>query len=263
MMSKKSIKIVDFQLFEESVRPVNKIAKSAKITVNEFGLKINSRNEICRCEIQSNCVTSDEEVSFCIGDLSMLTKVLTSMSGIHDGDLSNVKMFVDSGFLKLESNRFKTKISLVNEDDIEKFVDGGFKTKIMDIPFDYEIMTNSNMIKRLNGFSFMFSDTNALRVYLKSEDGMNKNMIHATIGCDGDDFENGATFEFGLVTSGEVGDSRLVLNFDRLNILNIIQSDEIMIRKANGSKNLLECVHKYRDTGTYLDLSIVCSTLVK
>ena len=43
---KNEIKINDFELFLEAIKPISKITTAAKISVNENGIKINTRNDV-------------------------------------------------------------------------------------------------------------------------------------------------------------------------------------------------------------------------
>ena len=72
---KNEIKINDFELFLESIKPISKITTAAKISVNENGIKINTRNDVCRCEIKTNSLYSTDEFDMLIGDINQFIKI--------------------------------------------------------------------------------------------------------------------------------------------------------------------------------------------
>ena len=82
----------------------------------------------------------------------------------------------------------------------------------------------------MNGHSFIFQNSEDARVYLSVNPDMENNVVYATIGNDSNELNNSITLKFGLVNFGSLGDRRLILDFERLNILNIVQSEEIKVQ---------------------------------
>ena len=92
---------------------------------------------------------------------------------------------------------------------------------------------------------------------------MNSNMMYATVGDDSNDFENSVTFEFGMITSGCVGDNKIIMDFKGLNAINVLQADEITIKKPTGRNSLFSFVNKTGKNGTFLNMTMVSMILVK
>lgn len=262
-MSKEIIEIKDFGLMIDSLKPIAKVSSGAKIVVNEFGARISTRNERARVEMKTNSFCSKTTSTMIIGDMGNFIKILNSVNSIHEGDASGVSFFIDGNCVKIESKRFKTKFSMDSEDKIAQSVDEGFKSDLSAIGSDYEFITNSSFIKRLGTHGFMFSDMHSIRVYIKSEKDMNGNTIYATIGDESNEFENSVTFEFGFLTSGSVGDDRIILDFESLEMLNLVQSEEIKIKKPSGKNSIIAFVEKKGTGGTYMNLTVAGRILVK
>lgn len=260
---KNEIKINDFELFLEAIKPISKITTAAKISVNENGIKINTRNDVCRCEIKTNSLYSTDEFDILIGDINQFIKIMSSVSTIHNGDYMDMKFYVDGNYLKVESKKLKTKMSMINEDKISNLIDPGFQHDLSQVNTDYEFLTNSDNIKRINNHTFMFSDNNSLRIYLSNQTDMGKNMIYSTLGNEGNAFENSITFEFGMLTSGSVGEDKIILDSKRLNMLNVFQSDEIVVKKPTGKNCLLAFINERGKNGSFINISMVDTLLVK
>ena len=86
----------------------------------------------------------------------------------------------------------------------------------------FEITTTSDMIKNINGHSYIFKDGDQLRVYLETKDDMENNTLFASIGNRESDLNNEMTLKFGLVTFGSLNDKALTLDLERVNLLNSV-----------------------------------------
>lgn len=260
-MSKELIKINNFELFSEIVKSLSKMADGAKFTVNDCGLTVYAKNDYSKCELTSNSIISDNELTFCIGNLSMFLKIMTTLSGIYKEDVTNsVKMYFDSPFIKFESKKFKTKISTVEEDNIVNFIGNKVHTELSP---QIEFTTNSSIIRSINSHSFITTDSNAARIYVSTDPQMENNVIFATIGNEENDFENSVTLELGLITSGVLDDRKLILNFDRLNILNMLPSEEINVQLAKERPVLISKVQKTGKNDTFFNISIYVALMVR
>ena len=233
-MSKKNNKQVmhvsDFGLFVEVIRSASKILESAKITFSQNGVEIyGCKGYQTRCEFMSNSIWADEEVSIVIQRLDMFCKVLMSVKDIHQDDYSDFKFIIDLPKVLFESKKFKTKFQTQNEelDSIRKW----FSTKVSaQLTPIFEFTTTSDLIKRINGHSFIFDKLDDIRVYLETKDDMEKNTVFATIGNKETDLSNEITLKFGIVNAGKIADgTKLILDLEHLNMFNALQSDDIKI----------------------------------
>jgi hypothetical protein len=260
-MSKEIIKINDFSLFFEIVNSINKMVDGVKCTINGFGLTICAKNDFSKCEITSNSVTSDNEVSFCIRDINVLTKVLTTLKNIYGDEIEqNVNLYYDKPSIKIESKKFKTKLNTIDEDSIKNFISTKVKTELTS---QIEFTTNSSFIRSINNYSFITSDKNSTRIYIESNPDMENNVIFARVGNESNETENYAVMELGLITSGTMGDRKIILDFDRLNMLNILPSDEISVQIANERPVLISKVVKSGKNGSFLNINMYVFMMVK
>ena len=234
-MAKQRIKVNDFSTFLQSVKALNKLTVSAKFTINSEGMTVYGKNAFARGELTSNSVIAEKDpIEFCILDLAMFIKVLTTAYEIHQEDCSEIEMWLDFPFIKIESGKFKTKLSTCKEEVIQNSVSQKIKTVLTPV---FTFMTSTKQVKYVNSHSFIVSDQEAARVYLSVEPTMENNVVYARIGNDANELNNSITLKFGMATSGVLGDRKLILNFDRLNIFNVVDSDEIVIQLMD--KNVL------------------------
>lgn len=259
MSEKIQLSINDFSLFCEVVKSTSKIVDSAKIMVNENGLAIyGARARIARCEITSNSVYSTKPVEFCVLDLKMLDRVLSTVKDVHDNDYTDLKFTVEMPFLKFTSKKFKTKMTTCNEDVIGKWISKKVEAQLNPV---FEFTTTSDMIKRINSHSYIFADNDKLRVYLETKDDMENNSLFASIGNRESDLNNEMTLKFGLVTFGKLEDKQLTFDLERINLMNAVQSNDIKVSLMD--RNVL--VSKTSVSGkndSYFNL-VVYNTLLK
>ena len=131
-MSKQTIKINDFKLLVSSLKSLAKIVSSAKLTINSEGLTVYGKNAFSREEMFTNAVVAEKDpVEFCVLDLQMLNKVLATALDVHKEDMSEIKMWFDFPFVKIESEKFKTKLSTCKEDIIVNSVSQKIKTPLV------------------------------------------------------------------------------------------------------------------------------------
>lgn len=246
-MAKQKIKVNDFNLFLQSVKALNKLTTSAKFTINSEGFTVYGKNAFARGELSSNSLIAEKDpIEFCVLDLSMFIKVLNTAYEIHQDDLSEISIWFDFPFIKIESEKFKTKLSTCKEDVIQNSISQKVKTQLTPV---FEMLTSTKQIKYINSHSFIASDPDAARVYLSIEPTMENNVVYARIGNDANELNNSITLKFGMATSGTIGDRKLILNFDRLSIFNVVDSEEIQIQLMD--KNVLvNTVNVYGEDGS-------------
>lgn len=264
-MARQNINILDFEMFYEIVKSLAKMADGVKFTFDKDGLVVNAKNEYSKCNLTSNSASSNETVEFSIGELQMLLKILGTVKDMYNGDYSSVRMAYDSPFLRIESGKFKTKISTREEEKILKFVSTKIKTELSPL---VEFTTSTNMIKTVNSHSFIFPNMSSARLYLREEPDMQKNTMFVTIGNEGDELANSVTLELGLINSGSLTSDdgtvqKVILDFNRLNILNMVPSDEIKVMIAKERPVLLSSVTKEGKNGSFFSIKICSFMMVR
>lgn len=241
-MAKQKIKITDFKLFLDSLKAFAKMSPSAKFSINSTGLSIYGKNPFARGELTTDAISADDYVEFCIMDLSAFLKILTTANEVHEDDLSEIEMYFDFPFVKIESGKFKTKYSTCKEEVIQNSISQKVKAQLTPV---FEFTTSSKQIKYVNSHSFIVSDPDSARVYLETDKNLENNVVYARIGNDANELNNSITLKLGLVNSGSIADRKLIINFDRLNLFNVVDSDEIVVQLMD--KNVL--VNTVQGTG--------------
>lgn len=262
-MAKETIVIKDFELFYDIVKSLTKMADGIKFMFDENGLIVYAKNEYSKCNLTSNVASSANPIDFCIAELGLLLKILTTVKDMYKDNYDSVKVVYDKPFLKIESGKFKTKVATCDEQRVSKFVASKIKTELTP---KLEFTTNSNLIKMINSHSFIFQDSASARVYITSESDMQNNTIFATIGNENNDLANSATLELGLINSGTLlkedgTPMKIILDFNRLNILNMVPSDEIKVMVANERPVLVSNITKNGKNDTFFTVSI-CSFMM-
>jgi len=251
--------IADFTLFCETLKAVNKISDAAKLTFNEAGMTVYSKkNQYARLEVVTNAVSSKTEVSVCIPDLGALIRLLGTAESVYEGEQPEVKLIVDLPFFKIESKRFKTKLTSCKEEIIAASVSQKVKTVLTPV---FEFATSTAMIKSINAHSFVFQDVDSVRIYLAPDATMENNVLYATIGNEANSLNNSVTLKAGLIEFGSIPIERIILNFDRLNLLNIVPADSIKVALTDKNVLLVKPELKSKVDGIYCDMSLYCSIL--
>ena len=253
------ILIDDFGLFVESLKAASKLVDAAKLMFSPNGLEIYGARDIAaRCELTTNAVHSNDTFDFCIDSLSMLNRVLSTVKEVHDGDYSELEMRYSKPNLLFKSKKMKTKYSTCNESTISKWVSKKITAQMSPV---FSFKTSSDLIKRINGHGFMFTDSKAINVYLETKNDMEQNAVFATLGNKNVELGREMTLKFGLVTDGKIPDGRsLIIDLERMNLFNCIISDDIAISLMD--KNvLLSKTSIHGKNGTYFNVNVYCTLL--
>lgn len=230
---KEQIEIVDFDLFVTSLQALGKIINSAKFIINQTGLTIYSQAGYARSEFFTTAIKTKNEIDFCFDDISMLNKIFTTVKNIHNSDYSELEFFYEKPAIKIESTKFKTKLQTIIEKDISGSISEKLKTVLTPV---CEFTTNSQIIKSVNNHSFIYHDVQSLRFYLNTDSTMQNNVLYATIGNKTNNMNNLLTLKFADINFGNIS-RELIIDSNRLNLFNIVQSDNIKIELTD--KNVL------------------------
>ena len=252
-----TIKIRDYDLFLNSMKALSKLTNAAKFSLTDVGLTVYAKNTFARGEFSTNSIYADENVDFCLTDIGMFLKVLATVKEIHKNDFSDLKFQVNLPFITINSPKFKTKITTSDEAVVSNSISTKVTTELKPV---LEFTTSSDSIKYINSHSFILPDLEMARIYLGTKPDMENNVMYATIGNNSNDLNNSITLKFGLVTFGNSGDRQIILNFDRLNIFNIVESDNINISLMNLNV-LVYKIHLAGNEESYLDFTIYNSMM--
>ena len=259
-MANKEIVVNDFDLFCDTMKSTVKLVDSAKFQVSQNGLEIyGAHGRIARCEITTNAISSVDPIEFSIENLSMFNKILSTVKEVHDNDYSTLKFLYDGSNLKFSSKKFKTKLTTQVADTISMWLSK--KIEVVMTPV-FEFTMTPDLIKRLNSHSFMFSNPKDVRVYIETQESMEKNSVFATLGNRNVDIGNEITLKCGVVNAGKIPDEKnIIIDFERLNLFNCTQLDTIPVSFTDYNC-LLSKQHLEGKNGTFFNLT-VCSSILK
>lgn len=255
-----AIKILDFGLFFESMKAIAKLVDAAKLQLSPNGLTIYGvRGNLARCEMTTNSIYSDEEFSFCIDELSTFNRVLSTVKDIHKDDFSELEISYSRPKILFKSKKLKMKYSTCNESIVANWTSTKMTFK-MSPAFSFK--TSSDLIKRMNGHSFLFKDTKSMRLYIETKDDMENNAVFATLGSKDVDLGKEITLKFGLVTDGKIPEGKkIIIDLERMNLFNCMQSNEIEISLMDCGC-LLSKTHVVGKNSSYFNIDIY-STIMK
>lgn len=253
------IKINDFGLFLEAMKSSAKLVEAAKLIFSPTGLEIYGAHGIAaRCEITTNSVESDEPFDFCIDNISMLNRVLATVKEVHGDDFSELEIKYSKPNLHFKSKKMKMKFSTCNESTISKWVSKKVEAKMSSL---FEFKTTSDFIKRMNGHSFLFTDSKSINVYLETKDDMENNAVFATLGNRNVELGKDITLKFGLVTFGKIPDGKsLIVDLERMNLFNCVQSDDIKVSLMDKGC-LLSQTKVQGENNSFFNINIYCTLL--
>lgn len=216
------LNINNFDMLVESMKAMSSAVEGIKVTVGSEQAKVLSKNPVARLKMTTNSISSDEEVSFCIGDLPSFVKVLQiAQSKLDKND--KITLEVDNGFVNIKSKPFKSKFALVKEEVILNYVDKEFNSTIDE---KCKFVTTADNIKELRRSSFIFSDQNVARIYLFADEN-NPSKMKAELNNRSNPYSNAITVDFGSIQSGSL-EKDVVLNFNRMDMFTLFeQIDEI------------------------------------
>lgn len=225
--NQKNIIVNDFNLFTEVLKSTSKIVDSAKLQISETGLEIyGARKPYARCEVISNAISSDEPITFSILDLQTFVKVLQTIKDVHENDYSDFSFYLDNEKVCFKSKKFKSKFQTQTEKTIEQWMSTKIQTKLTPV---FSFITNNDLIRRIRNHQFIFNDASVMRIYLETKQDMENNVVFATLGNKQTSLDNEITLKFGLVTSGSLDNRQIILDIDRINLFDIVQSNDIKI----------------------------------
>jgi hypothetical protein len=187
----------------------------------------------------------------------MFVKVLSTIKEIHENDYSDFKFFLENEKICFESKKFKSKFQTQKESIIAKWISQAITTKMNPV---FEFTTTNDFIKRIRNHQFIFEDPATMRVYLETKDDMENNVIFATIGNKQTNLNNEMTLKFGLVTFGSLKDKNIVLDIDRLNLFDAVQTKDIKISLMDANI-IVSNIHITGNNDSYFNAKIYCSFL--
>ena len=253
------IDIVDFNLFIDAMKAASKLVKSAKLIFSQNGLEIyGACGKIARCELVTNAVKASEDFDVCIDDIGMLNKVLATVKNVHKDSFEDLSICYNKPNLMFKSSKLKMKYSSCKETIISQWVSKKIEAKMQNV---FEFKTTSEMIKQINGHSFLFDNASSVNVYLETKDDMEKNALFATLGNKNVDLGKEITLKLGLVTFGQIpADKHIVLDLERLNLFNCVPSNDISVSLTD--KNcLLSKSRTAGKNGSALSINLYCTFL--
>lgn len=257
-MSKKYIiNVSDFDLFVEVMKSTAKLVDSAKLIITNNGLEIyGAHNSIARCEIVSSSISADENVEFAIDNVATFNKILATVKDVHNGDYSGLKFIYEQPFVKFESKKFKVKFHSINEDKIVNWISKKVEMK-MESVFDFQ--TTTELIKKILGHSYLFTDPKNVKVYLETKDDMDQNVIFATIGNRQVELGNEIVLKAGVVTYGKIPENRFItVDLERLSLLNAVNTNDLKLSLMNYNVVVSE-TQIHGKNNTYFNLKIYLS----
>ena len=96
---------------------------------------------------------------------------------------------------------------------------------------------------------------------METKDDMEANSVFATLGSKNIDLGKEITLKFGIVTDGKIPEGKaLIIDLERMNLFNCIQSDDIKIGLMDKGC-LLSQIKVQGKNGSFFNINIYCTLL--
>lgn len=223
----KQINITNFNIFEQTIAAILKLIPQAKLSFGPTGMSINVKvDNQYRAIVFSNSADCKEDISFCFNNLAAFYNILKLIKADHKKTTPEIEMGFDNTFLHIKCKNLKTRLITVKEETIQANV-----AKAVDMVLTpvLEFKTSSDLIKTIMGNSFIFANKDESRVYLNQHPDLQKNTIYAEVTNKNAKLANVITTKLGDITLGSL-DHDLIIDFKRLEIINLFKSDDITIQ---------------------------------
>lgn len=255
---KVKLDIVDFELFELTIKAISKFVNEAKFIVDNTGLTILSKTGYARSELTTSSVAlvdNVNEVSFCINNLSVFVKTLNLINREAAGNNPELMLIFDGTFIHFKSKFIKSKLITCSEDSIRNsIIDKKVTTQLIPV---CEFLTSSVLLKNLTINNFIFSSPDEIKIYIKNgaEIDMDKNLLYAVLDNANNKFSNSLTLKMGMLTSGKI-DRQVIIDIPRVNAFNLIEDDQIKIQLMEQNVLVSTIVRKSKDNSAKTTITI-------
>lgn len=223
-MNNITVKNVDF--LHNFLKGILKFVPSCKFIINSEKCIVRAKTQesASRAFFTTNAITCDEEIEFCIGELSKFVKLINTFKDFNK-DREEITLKFDGAFLILKDNvSFKLK-------NIDENVISTLTTPIKSVlkPI-FGFTLNKKLYKKLISMSFISLDTqHDSKIYIyKNKEGM-------IVGEVNDRTKQGldsVSIPLSAKTFGEWG-KPIIVNFEKFKSWNLLECEDVTIFCAN------------------------------
>jgi hypothetical protein len=160
-----TVKIKDIKLFQQFLQAVGKISLACKFEIDKNGITVGSYNDArtIKSFINSNSVTCDKKIEFCLGEIQKLLKCLQTLRDINQ-KTNEIDMIYTGTFFKYDGD-IDFKLHTVKEEVIEKYISPPSK---VELKVENSCTISSNLIKRVISLESINSSENT-KVYISKK----------------------------------------------------------------------------------------------
>jgi len=243
-----NIKINDIEIFDELIKAVVRIVPDAQFEINAEGvnLKVINDSQTIRAFFKSDCMTSDENVTFCFKDLLNLKKSVDLIPMIEGDNECEIKF--NKSFLEYKSD-VKFKLKVVKSDIIENYITKDITAELAPL-FTFE--TETENIKQVIQCTNIVND-NDCKVYFSKSD-------EDKVICEIDDKTNTMANSVGIPISDDIDvdiDKPIAMSIDNFQSFAILPGADV-INVCYTDKNVFEIRCNYQDS---IELYMIATTL--
>jgi hypothetical protein len=144
----KDIKIKDVGEFCDFLKSITQISFAQEFIIDSEGCRVKSVNDFStiRAYISTNTLTSEEEVTFCLGETFKLAKALTKIYEFNGKKLVDQTLSYDGTYVYYNSNGYKFKFATIKRKAIERNLTDDITTTL---EYDYGLVLDSATFKNI------------------------------------------------------------------------------------------------------------------
>lgn len=253
-----TIQIKKVGLLQNLLKAVVKFVPSCKFIINgeKCTIRAKTGDSGSRAFFTTNSITCDEEIEFCIGELSKFLKLISTFKDFNK-DREELVLTYDGAYVILKDN-VSFKLRTIDENVVSSITEP-LKHKLDPIG---GFTLNNLLYKKLNTMAFISLDTqHESKIYIYKEGD-------TVVGEVGDRAKHGLDMVKIPLSTKIFGEwfKPILINFDKYKALNLLESEEITIYCADHTGNkdpkTVVSMSKVEDGEYYIKNNVVTNFLV-
>lgn len=248
-----NIKIKNVDYLDKFLNSILRFVGACKFDIDSDRCIVRSKNLVARAFFTTNVMTSEEPVSFCLGELQYLCKSIRALKEFKETEDRSCVLDYNHPFLKLK-DVVKFKLSTIHESKVEEWMSDDIRTELTPT---YGCKLTNVMMRKLAQMSFMADESPKVYVYQQDD------VIIGEIDDKTQDLGNSISIP---LTSNIIGDwtGAIITDLDSFRMWNLLDADEIVVTEVvNGPIRAIMTLaeDKNVDEDIYVKVKILSTVL--
>lgn len=243
------LNINNISVFSTFLDCISRNVPSCKFFINSQETNVYCINDskTVRLILNTNSITSDEDVNFCFNEIVKLRQSVNLIKNVNNID--SCQLNFDNTFISYNNN-IKFKLKVIKEDIILKYISQNIKTELK---YNYKFNTTSSYIKSILSNINIVNNSNS-KIYFSCKD----NLVIAEIDDKTNNICDSLGIPIGKLTEGVI-DKVVCIPIESFKAFNTLNSDSIHVGLANNISMIIDT--KITENDFFINLKILCSIL--